>query len=36
MGASTKVGDKFILFSKYGFTTITVLVIVLGIVYGGI
>ena len=36
MGASKKVGDKFILFSKYGFTTITVLVIVLGIVYGGI
>ncbi len=36
MGASKKVGDKFIMFSKYGFTTITVLVIVLGIIYGGI
>ncbi|WP_411169352.1 sodium-dependent transporter [Clostridium sp. MB05] len=36
MGASKKVGDKFIMFSKYGFTTITVLVIVLGVIYGGI
>ncbi|MDZ4907356.1 sodium-dependent transporter, partial [Clostridium perfringens] len=33
MGASKKVGDKFIMFSKYGFTTITVLVIVLGVIY---
>ncbi|MBU6136472.1 sodium-dependent transporter [Clostridium tertium] len=36
MGASRKVGNKFLLFSKYGFTTITVLVIILGIIYGGI
>ena len=36
MGASKKLGNKFIMFSKYGFTTITVLVIVLGVIYGGI
>ena len=35
-GASKKIGDKFILFSKYGFTIITMLVIVLGIAYDGI
>jgi neurotransmitter:Na+ symporter, NSS family len=36
MGASKKLGNKFIMFSKYGFTTITILVIVLGVIYGGI
>ena len=36
MGASKKVGNKFLLFAKYGFTTITALVIILGIMYGGI
>lgn len=36
MGANKTVGDKFYLFAKYGFTGITILVIVLGIVYGGI
>lgn len=36
MGADKKVGDKFYLFAKYGFVLITVLVIILGIIYGGI
>ncbi|MEG2288770.1 MAG: sodium-dependent transporter [Clostridium sp.] len=36
MGSDTKLGNRFYMFSKYGFTTITILVIVLGIVYGGI
>lgn len=35
-GAKRKVGNKFFMFSKYGFTLITVLVIILGIIYGGI
>lgn len=35
-GAAIKLGNKFILFAKYGFTSITVLVIILGIIYGGI
>lgn len=36
MGARNKVGIRFIIAAKYGFTIITVLVIILGIVYGGI
>lgn len=36
MGADKKLGDRFYLFAKYGFVVITVLVIILGIVYGGI
>lgn len=35
-GATTCLGNKFIAFAKYGFTIITILVIVLGIIYGGI
>ena len=36
MGAEKNMGEKFYLFAKYGFVVITILVIVLGIVYGGI
>lgn len=36
MGAKRKVNNKFIIFAKYGFTSITILVIILGIIYGGI
>ena len=36
MGAKKKVGNKFIIAAKYGFTIVTVLVIILGIIYGGI
>lgn len=36
MGAERKLGNKFFLFAKYGFTIVTILVIVLGIIYGGI
>ncbi|MEG1255782.1 sodium-dependent transporter [Clostridium sp.] len=36
MGSKIKLGNRFFLFAKYGFTIITILVIVLGIVYGGI
>jgi len=35
-GTKRKLGNKFFVFSKYGFTLITVLVIILGIIYGGI
>ena len=35
-GATRKLGGKFFIFSKYGFTIITVLVIILGVIYGGI
>lgn len=35
-GASKCLGNKFILFAKYGFTITTILVIILGIIYGGI
>ncbi|MBU3106088.1 sodium-dependent transporter [Clostridium gasigenes] len=36
MGAEKNMGEKFYLFAKYGFVVITILVIVLGIVYGRI
>ena len=36
MGAKKKLGNRFVIAAKYGFTTITVLVIILGIIYGGI
>ena len=36
MGAKRKVGNKFLVFAKYGFTSITILVIILGVIYGGI
>lgn len=36
MGSERKLGDTFYLFAKYGFVVITILVIVLGIAYGGI
>ncbi|WP_346929443.1 sodium-dependent transporter [Clostridium sp.] len=35
-GTTRKLGEKFFIFAKYGFTIITVLVIILGIIYGGI
>lgn len=35
-GARNKIGNGFIIAAKYGFTIITVLVIILGIFYGGI
>lgn len=35
-GSGKKLGDRFFIFAKYGFTTITVLVIILGVIYGGI
>lgn len=35
-GAIRKLGEKFFIFAKYGFTIITVLVIILGVIYGGI
>ena len=35
-GASKPIGKNFILFAKYAFVIITVAVIVLGVVYGGI
>ncbi|WP_346889768.1 sodium-dependent transporter [Clostridium sp. UBA1056] len=35
-GATRKLGEKFFIFAKYGFTIITVLVIILGVIYGGI
>ncbi|HAK43782.1 MAG TPA: sodium-dependent transporter [Clostridium sp.] len=35
-GATRKLGGKFFIFSKYGFTIITVLVIILGVIYVGI
>ncbi|GAB6168702.1 sodium-dependent transporter [Clostridium carnis] len=35
-GSKRKLGNGFILFAKYGFTAITILVIVLGVMYGGI
>lgn len=36
MGAHRKLGDGFINFAKYGFVIITVIVIILGVIYGGI
>ncbi|MGL5085789.1 MAG: sodium-dependent transporter [Clostridium sp.] len=36
MGAERKLGNRFYMFAKYGFVVITILVIVLGIIYGGI
>lgn len=36
MGAKRKIGNSFVIVAKYGFTTITILVIILGIIYGGI
>lgn len=36
IGARNKVGNSFVIAAKYGFTIITVLVIILGIIYGGI
>lgn len=36
MGSSKKLGNKFYIFAKYGFVITTILVIVLGIIYGGI
>ncbi|MGL5354584.1 MAG: sodium-dependent transporter [Clostridium sp.] len=36
MGAEKKLGNRFYIFAKYGFVVITILVIVLGIIYGGI
>ncbi len=35
-GAKRKLGNEFVIFAKYGFTIVTVLVIILGIIYGGI
>lgn len=35
-GASMKLGKRFVGFAKYGFTIVTIAVIVLGIIYGGI
>lgn len=35
-GTTRKLGQKFFIFAKYGFTIITVLVIILGVIYGGI
>lgn len=35
-GARNNVGNGFIIAAKYGFTIITILVIILGIIYGGI
>ena len=36
LGASIKLGEKFRLFGKYGFVFITILIIILGVIYGGI
>lgn len=36
LGATKKVGDKFYLFSKYGFVSVTIVVIILGVMLGGI
>jgi NSS family neurotransmitter:Na+ symporter len=35
-GTKKELGNKFFMFAKYGFIIVTVLVIVLGIIYGGI
>jgi len=35
-GYKRQLGNKFFIFAKYGFTIVTVLVIILGIIYGGI
>ena len=36
LGASLKLGEGFRLFGKYGFVFITILIIILGVMYGGI
>jgi NSS family neurotransmitter:Na+ symporter len=36
LGASKKLGQSFMVFAKYGFVIVSIAVIVLGIVYGGI
>ena len=36
LGSSLKLGEGFRLFGKYGFVFITILIIILGVMYGGI
>ena len=35
-GSNIRLGGKFLGFAKYGFMFVTILVVILGIVYGGI